>query len=368
MAEQHPKRCERGYYHFSAEGHMRLRRRSQSSIGFGVALLAVALTRFPEGRALAQPGPPQAPTNQCTLRGTNVFAGVAPIVNEQGEPLARFSGAPTPLIATDFPGDALGKVRVETGSSAGSFRIRGFMPAAQLPLFTVANASVVAGHVWIAAGRAVTLVGAAAGRLRIEKKLATPIAQTFSASVACNNLSLEPPSVNGYAAPNGARGYELKRETLDLFAAPGADTPVSTIHRATYAEGVLFFGNEQRSGFVHLEYHGEVVLDGWAKLSAVTQLPLGEIVDQAAPAVAAPSAPHLLLPGQPRLVRPTKEIPIRRTAKETEPTIGVIEPGAETYVLDQVAGWASVVPKTMNVLPVDGAQFWVKSADLGLSR
>ncbi len=59
-------------------------------------------------------------------------------------------------------------------------------------------------------------------------------------------------------------------------------------------------------------------------------------------------------------------MPLRRVAKESEPAIGVIEPGAETYVIDQVAGFASVLPKAMNVLPAVDSQFWAKSSDLGL--
>jgi hypothetical protein len=35
-------------------------------------------------------------------------------------------------------------------------------------------------------------------------------------------------------------------------------------------------------------------------------------------------------------------------------------------VLDLVAGWASVMPKTLNVVPGPDGQFWVKAADLGI--
>jgi hypothetical protein len=74
----------------------------------------------------------------------------------------------------------------------------------------------------------------------------------------------------------------------------------------------------------------------------------------------------MAFPGQLRLVRSNKEVPLRNSAKDGDAVIGWIEPGADAYVLDQVAGWASVVPKTMNVLPPENGHFWAKSSDLGL--
>ena len=70
--------------------------------------------------------------------------------------------------------------------------------------------------------------------------------------------------------------------------------------------------------------------------------------------------------GEPRVVKPVREIPLRANAKESEATIGVVEPGAETFVLDVVAGWASVMPKALNVVPGPEGQFWVKASDLGI--
>ena len=66
------------------------------------------------------------------------------------------------------------------------------------------------------------------------------------------------------------------------------------------------------------------------------------------------------------MVKPARDVPLRAAAKESEATIGVVEPGAETFVLDVVAGWASVMPKAMNVLPGPDGQFWVKASDLGI--
>jgi len=331
-----------------------------------VSALLGAVAGSSRGLAIAQPGPPQAPTIQCALRGQSVMPASASIVDAQGRPIARFSGAATPLVVSDFPSDAQGTVRIETGFGAGSFRIRGFLDARQLPLFTASKLSVTPGHVWIPANRSVALLGASAGRLRVEKKLSAPLQQTFRSAGECSAFSLEPGTPAGFSPPGDARGYELKRESLDLYGEPSADAPVTTLHRSPSVEAVLFFSSEQKGNLVHIEYHGEIVIDGWAKASALTALPAGEIMDQLAQPTSQVSAPRMALPAQPKLVRPSREVPLRSVAKDSEATIGVIEPGTETYVVDQVAGWANVLPKSMNVLPRADGQFWAKSSDLGL--
>jgi hypothetical protein len=44
----------------------------------------------------------------------------------------------------------------------------------------------------------------------------------------------------------------------------------------------------------------------------------------------------------PKPVHPSEDTSWRDAAKEADPTSGAIEPGADTYVLDQVAAWAGV--------------------------
>lgn len=318
------------------------------------------------GTAQAQPGPPQAPTVQCNLRGQVALPATTTIVDAQGQAIARFSGAPTPLVASDFPADARGRAQIETGFGAGAFRIRGFLDITELPIFTATNVAIAPGHLWIAEGGSVTLIGAAAGRLRVEKKLVSPLQQTVRAEGSCHAFSLEPQIPSGFSPSAGARGYQLKRESLDLYGDPTSDTPIATLHRAPNADAVLFYGEEQQNGSVHLHYHAEIVADAWAKLSALSPLPAGELIDQVAPSVTHHNVPQLTFQTPPKLVRPTREVALRRTAKDSDPKIGVIEPGAETYVLDQVAGWANVLPKSMNVMPAAAGQFWAKSSDLGL--
>ncbi len=353
---------------------MRLRRHSwitvprclASLVSFAAAAWLGFLQAGDAESAFAQPGPPQAPIAQCSLRGQVVMPMATPILDTWGHPIARFSGAPTPLIASDFPSDAQGKVRIETGFGAGFFRVRGFVDPAQLSIFTATNVTVVSQHVWLASNRAVTLLGASAGRLRVEKKLSTPLQQAFRAAGACEAFSLNPGTPSGFTPAGSARGYQLKQESLDLYADASPENLVTTLHRSPYADSVLFFSTEQRGSFVHVEFHGDVIVDGWAKSDALSALPAGETMDQLAPAASERGTSRIAIPGQPKLVRPNKEVALRRAAKDAEQPIGVIEPGAETYVLDQVAGWANVLPKSLNVLPVAGGEFWAKSSDLGL--
>jgi hypothetical protein len=131
-------------------------------------------------------------------------------------------------------------------------------------------------------------------------------------------------------------------------------------------ESVLFFSSERRGDFVSLSYHGEVLIEAWARARDLSALDPGETSDQLAQRGSTRSAPRLAVQGEPRVVKPARDVPLRAAAKESEATIGVVEPGAETFVLDVVAGWASVMPKAMNVLPGPDGQFWVKASDLGI--
>ena len=116
---------------------------------------------------------------------------------------------------------------------------------------------------------------------------------------------------------------------------------------------------------VRLEYHGEVVVDAWAKNSDLEALARGETTDQLASPPFVRSPARLALQSAPRIVKAPRQIPLRAAAKDGEP-IGVIEASAETYVIDVVAGWVSVLPQALDVMPVENGQFWVKKEELGL--
>lgn len=342
--------------------------RHMARSSFQLALrLALATTGAAGGLAVSQPSRADSTSPvQCQVRGRAQLPINTVITDGQGKPVARFSGGESTLQVNEFPSDPHGKARVETGYGTGSFRVRGSIEASALPLYTANSVPISAGHVWIAAHRPVTLLNATGGKLRVEKKVTTPLAQTFIGSAPCSSFSLDAGTAAGFSPPGEARGYVLKRESLDVYEDPASGNVVATLRRSPYADGVLFFSTERKGAWVHIEYHGEVVVDGWAKAAELSVLPRGETMDQLAPGAIQRSPPQMTFQGTPKLVTTRKEVPLRLHAKDSEATIGVIEPETETYVLDQVAGWANVMPKSLHVVPPENAQFWVKSADLGL--
>jgi hypothetical protein len=339
---------------------------------FAVALVAFFITLSSSGRPAHGSTGPAGSTGLPSSAATCVLRGIAePRVNaniedSQGRVIARFSGAPTALLASDFPADAHGRVRIETGTGAGGFRIRGQLAIGDLPLYTTGNVAVVQNHVWIGARRSVSFIASAPGRLRIEKRLSQPFSQSFLAWAPCNAVSLAAAPPPGFSPEGNARGYLLKKSSLELFDQPATGSPISTLTRSGDVESVLFFSSERRGDFVSLSYHGEVLIEAWARARDLSALDPGETSDQLAQRGSTRSAPRLAVQGEPRVVKPARDVPLRAAAKESEATIGVVEPGAETFVLDVVAGWASVMPKAMNVLPGPDGQFWVKASDLGI--
>jgi hypothetical protein len=318
---------------------------------------------FSTGTAKAQSGN----GTPCSLRGVTQVSTNTAIYGADGQAIARFSGAESAVTASSFPSDARGRVRVETGTGIGSFRVHGFMSVAELPVFTAQNVPVVAGHVWIGSDRRVTVVGAAPGRLRVQRQVSAPLQQTFTAWAPCSAFALSAKSSPASSTPAQARGYVLQQASLDLYDGSGADNHlITTLFRAPATDKVLFFATEQRGAWLHVEHHGEIEVNAWAKLSDLKALPAGETMDQLAPHVSVRNPARLAVQGEPRSVKTTKEVPIRRAAKDGDPVIGVIEIGTETYVLDVMAGWASVMPKALNVIPIENGQFWVKAADVGL--
>lgn len=306
-----------------------------------------------------------APT--CGQRGRVTFDKDTTLIDASGRKLARFSGGESAVALLAPPADGSDLARIETGTGRGSFRVAGFVKGTQLRIFTNNNVSVVSGHVWLGAGTRVTLAGNTNGKVRIEKQLTTPFNQRFSALTECGALTFAPPTPQGVNVPGTARVFLMKVASLDLFGqVPPTGSPVTTLQRAASVDNVRFFSTEQRGGFVHVQYHGEVNIDGWARAGDLTPLPRGETSDLPPSSYSMTTPPELQLPQPPRTVRTTRDVPLRLAAKDAEAPIGVIEPETEVYVMDTMAGWANVLPKSLHLLPVGEQSFWVKSADLGL--
>jgi len=346
--------------------HMRVAR--FTAVGVGLALL------FGAPRASGEPSPERAPKPRaaraapgCRVQGPAEPRANAPIEDAQGRLVARFSGAATELVAEGFPAEPTGRVRVTTGTGTGSFRVQGFTPVRELSLYSASPIPVAPGHVWIAAGKSLSFLGSGRGALHVEKRVTAPFAQSFRAWAPCGSVSLARPAAAPITAMGDARGYVVRRPRLDLLGDPRRpQARLLTLLSSPQAPPALFFGREQRGDWLRVEHRGEMIIDAWVRAGDLEALPQGETLDQLGTDAGSKVSADLAVQGEPRIVKASREVPFRARALDGEPPIGVIEPEAEVYVLDVVAGWVSVVPKSLQVVPRPDGQFWVRAEELGM--
>jgi hypothetical protein len=332
-----------------------------SSTPFATSFLLAVLLAASGARAEATSGP----FVPCGLSGRTTLPLDTPIEEASGRTIARFSGGEATVTVSGFSLGSASRTRVETGNGRGGFRLRGFIDTASLPVVTAQALPVAAGHLGIAKDQRVQVVGASAERLRVERKAAPPLKGAVSTFTTCKGLKLVQGVPPGWSPSGFARGYVLRADSLDLFDGPGGSS-VATLYKQPGAAGVLFFSTEGSGPWLRVEYHADLVVDAWARTSSLQALAPGETMDQLTTLAPQRGVPRLTLPGTPRSVRVSREVALRAAARETDAVIGVIEPDAEAYVIDIMAGWVSVMPKALDVLPASGGQFWVKKSELGL--
>jgi hypothetical protein len=331
---------------------------------FGRALLCAALAMVVSGHTQARP---PGPAPSCGQRGRVIFDASSTLADATGRTIARFSGGESAVTLLAPPVDGSELVKIETGTGRGSFRLQGFVKASDLRIYAAQTVPIISGHVWFGAGTRVIAAGSSAAKVRVEKQLTTPFNQRFSTTADCSALTFTQATPTGSAVPGASRVFLMKGPQLELFAAlPPTGSALLTLSRSPQLESVRFYSNEQRGGFVHVQYRGEVNIDAWARAEELTPLPRGETVDVPPSSYTLSSPPQLQLPQPPRSVKTSHELPLRNVARDSEPTIGVIEADTEVFVMDTVAGWAKVLPKSLHVLPFGEQSFWVKAADLGL--
>jgi hypothetical protein len=334
-------------------------------LGFGAGTLLLAAEAVAPATAQAQSAGTAQTFVPCGITGRSTPALDTAIKDADGRAIARFSGGETTVTVSGFSLKTAAKARVETGNGRGGFRVKGFVDSSALPLFTKQDVSVTKDHVRIGKDREVRVVGTNGTELRIERVSSPPAKVTLAASTPCSTLKLTRGTPPGWSPPGSARGYALKQDAVDLFSGPQGAS-VGTLFKTPGAGALLFFSSEQSGSMVHVEYHADIVVDAWARASDLTALPPGETMDQIATLPAQRSAPRLALPNNPRIVRALRDVPVRSAAKDGAPVVGVIEPDAEAYVIDVMAGWVSVMPKALDVVPPDGGAFWVKKTELGI--
>jgi hypothetical protein len=300
----------------------------------------------------------------CVIRGEAAMPSTLSIYDkeQEGRRIARFTGGKTPIVASNFSASAR-RVAVETGTGTGGFRIKGFVEASQLPLYTAKTVSVVANHVWIGTQQQVSVAGATPGRLKVKRAARPPLSGNFTGSAACSSFTFTPGVPPGWNVPGHARGYVVKQSAVELYDAPNGK-PIQTLSRSAEGGGILLYSTEQRDAWVHLEYRDDIVIEAWAKKSELSALPPGETMDYQRGPTSQRGLPRLAVQEAVRTVKTRHEIPIRTEPKESAAVVGRIEADTETMVMDIVAGWTSVLPKSLHVAPAEGEQFWVPSNKL----
>ena len=316
----------------------------------------------------ADAGAEPTPALLCIVRGSTPMPINLAIYDkpDAGRPVARFTGAQTALAAVSFPSSSSGRIGIETGTGGGGgFRIKGHIPANRLPIYTSQKIPIVSGHVWIGEKQEVSFQSASSSGLKVKKQLNPPLSGSQVGGAPCGAFTLSPGTPPGFSPAGHARGYRVTSESIELFDAPDGRA-IITLSRSSSSPAILFWSTERRDAWVKVEYTGELVIDAWARARDLSALPPGETMDQLAGPSYRRSGPKLGVPGSPQLVKPTKQVSLRLAARDSDAVIGWIEPDTETYVLDIVAGWASVLPKALNVQPYGEDQFWAKASELGL--
>ncbi len=302
----------------------------------------------------------------CTLMGTALPDLDLSVVDADGRPVARFGGVAVQLTVSDLPERADGKTQITTGG-VGRLRVSGFVPMRSLPIYLKQDLAIVKGHVTLLKGTAVEYAGRAGDQIRISVKTVNAIAETYNATVACDALTVEAQKPNKWAPPGHARGYLMKQSVAPLFDKPGTDARhIGSIHLASDARGILFYGDRREGDFVHVLYRRDVGIDGWMGVKDLEILPRGEVMDQSVSKYAPPTDKRLKMKAEGQLYKAQSEIPLYGKADPKLPPIGTVTKDTELYVLDVMVGWANVLPKQLDVVPLGEKHFWVKASELGM--
>ncbi len=330
--------------------------KSAIALGFStpLALAALALLVLRAGEARGE--------DKCILRGQPTMAdglGIFDAPNEGAE-IAHFTGVKVALQVTAF-GDGSTRSHIETEG----FHLAGYVRTRDIPVYTTHPVSVYGGHLSIAEGRRVSVVGATGSRLRVERAALSPIAGVFQGWAPCDALSLAPGVPPTWAPPGGARGYIVRPAKMDLFERPKGGL-FATIARAADGPGIVFWGSDSSDGFVHVEHHGDLVVDAWARLRDLAALPPGDTADGVAPVATQTVVPKPQLQGRARVVRAPNAVEVRGTPTEAAIVIGGIDAGVQVVIVDVVGTWARVMPVTLAIAPTPPAEFWVHTRDLGV--
>lgn len=319
------------------------------------------------------PPPPPPPSWQpigvtpatCVIKGTHPVTKGTQLFDAPtaGRVIANFIGNYVPMQLSDIPPDPVNsRSKLVTSNGGGSIRLEGFVATSAIPVYTTRDIPVMAGNVWITSAQKASLVAATASSVTIEMSVAGSRNQRVRGTTTCDALALQRGTPVPIEVPGNGRGYLTKESTVDIYNQPNGDVVFSLMMLEGSSQ--LFWSTETRAGFVHVRSRADLAIDGWVRWSELDPLKKGEMMDQYIPPQTAVAGGQLAMDKPPRIATATKEIVIRARRDERERPIGVVEPGAEFYVMETVAGWTNVLPKALHILPPDDGGFWVISSEV----
>lgn len=276
--------------------------------------------------------------------------------------IATFTGGFAPLSMSDIPPDPqIQRSKVSTRATEPSVRINGYVDTTAIPVYSSRDIPIVAGSIWIASAQKVKITGAHPGAVTVEMPIFGTSNQLARVRTSCDALALQRGTPRPQTVPGNGRGYLAKGKDIDIFDSPGGNA-VFTLRMTT--DDVKLFWSEETSGiYVHGMMRADIAIDGWIRKADLNALPKGEMMDQYIPPETNVAGAKLVMDPPPRIARAPRDIPIRFRRTETEAPIGVIEAGAEFYVLETIAGWTNVLPTKVYVLPSETNGFWIPSSE-----
>lgn len=314
------------------------------------------------------------------------------LLSSSGQTVARFGGVAVPVAVSEVPESATGRFHVTTGG-VGRLQVDGYVDARALPLFLTQDVDALpqVSERGSAAGDAASAVGSRRGGsivvpkgsrvefaggarrqdhrdlVHVVFKTQSPLAEVYSLTVPCSGLGLAPTPREPSAIAGHARGYFLKGPQAPLFDSPGTHAAVlATLRVAPDAAGVLFFGDRREGDFIHVLYRKDVRIDGYMSVKDLELLPKGELVDQRSQKPTSSEIAKLTVGHDAKLYRTTRSLSLYGKADPKQPPIGLVPADTELYVLDVVVGWANVLPKQLDVVPLNDKRFWVRAGELGI--
>lgn len=315
---------------------------------------------------LAAPSAPAAPDEgsgaDCVVKGKGVLEKGVYIYSakEGGTPIAGFATQEVSLELSDLPADpSTGRAHIKTGTAGTSLRIEGWVDATKIPLSAKTDVPVVPSHVYIGRGEPLKLKGASPGKLKVSTTI-TATQQKLDAKASCGEVMVGRINVDEFHAPETSKKWVLKNTTLDLYDDANGST-VFTIEVPAPQSGVLLYSTEQKGAWVHVQHGGVFVVDAWAKANDLKAFPKGEMLDALNTSNMVSISPaKLKVEGSTKIVKVDHDVPVRLNPNDAVKPIGVVQDGTELIVVDTVGGWSRVFPKTLEIIPPDGKDFWVK--------